>query len=105
MKAELKTKNAALSALRSAPTTDSLREAVQVLQAKRAESEQRLKVLKSGSIKPVSDAEREEAEKEHRKWKRCREARKRAFRELEGMLLDSGVMSKEDLWVWAPGCG
>lgn len=64
-----------------------------------------MKVLESGSIKPVSEQEKEEAEKEYRKWKRCREARKKGFRELEGMLLDSGVIEKQDLWVCAAGSG
>lgn len=95
----MKSKSIALLTLRSAPTTEGLRESVQNLQARKQESEERIRVLRSGSIKPVSKEEKEAAEKEWRRWKRAREARKRGFLDLEGMLLDSGVMNKQELWV------
>lgn len=46
--------------------------------------------------------ERERVEGEWRRWKRTRDARKRAYLELEAMLLDSGVITKEALWVRIP---
>lgn len=92
----------ALSTLRSAPTTDALREAVQTLEAEKQEKEERLRELRGGSVKPVSAEEKEAVEGEWKKWKRSRDARKRAYLELEAMLLDSGVITKEALWVRIP---
>lgn len=77
MKAELKNKQSILTTVRSAPSTDSLRTALSDLEAKKAEAEQRLATLRSGSIKPVSDVEKDEIAKEHRKWTGIRERRKR----------------------------
>lgn len=102
LKAELKSKSTALSTLRSAPTTDALREAVQTLEAGKQDMEERLRVLKSRSVKPVSVEEKEAAEGEWKRWKRARDARKRAYLELEALLLDSGVITKEALWVRTP---
>lgn len=77
LKAELKNKQGVLATIRSAPSTDSLRAVVSNLEAKKAEAEQRLQTLRSGSVKPVSDVEKDEIAKEHRKWKGTRERRKR----------------------------
>ena len=96
---EVKSKNSALASIRSAPSTDVLRDTVNKLLAQKEEIEQRLRVLKSGSIKPVSSAEKQQVESEWKRWRRTREVRKRGFLELEGMLLDSGIMKREDLWV------
>jgi hypothetical protein len=60
---------------------------------------QRLKVLKSGQIKPVTQEERVAKEQDLAKWKGAKLRRKRAFQDLEAMLLEAGVMSREELWV------
>ena len=96
LKTELKSKSTALSTLRSAPTTDALREAVQAMEADKQDKEERLRVLRAGSIKPANVEEREAVETEWKRWKRSRDARNRAYLELEAMLLDSGVITKED---------
>ncbi|ELR03845.1 hypothetical protein GMDG_01374 [Pseudogymnoascus destructans 20631-21] len=98
LKSELKSASTTLSTLRSAPTTSALRESVQTLETDKEDKEGRLHVLRAGSTKPVNVEEREAVEGEWRRWKRTRDARKRAFGELEGMLLDSGVIGKEALW-------
>ncbi|KFY23954.1 hypothetical protein V493_05539 [Pseudogymnoascus sp. VKM F-4281 (FW-2241)] len=99
LKTELKSKSTALSTLRSAPTTDALREAVQAMETEKRDKQERLRVLRAGSIKPVNVEERDAVEGEWKRWKRTRDARKRAYLELEAMLLDSGVITKEALWV------
>ncbi|OBT51080.1 hypothetical protein VE04_08826, partial [Pseudogymnoascus sp. 24MN13] len=98
LKSELKSASTALSTLRSAPTTDALRSAVQTLETDKQDKEARLRVLRAGGIKPVNVEEREKVAAEWRKWKRTRDNRKRAYKELEAMLLDSGVIGKEALW-------
>ncbi|KFY61653.1 hypothetical protein V497_02805 [Pseudogymnoascus sp. VKM F-4516 (FW-969)] len=98
LKTELKSKSTALSTLRSAPTTGALREAVQAMETDKRDKEERLRVLRAGSTKPVNTEEREAVEAEWKRWKRVRDARKRAYLELEAMLLDSGVITKEALW-------
>jgi 26S proteasome regulatory subunit (ATPase 3-interacting protein) len=99
LKADVKSKTTLLSSIKSAPTTDALRDAVAALEAETAEKVERLKVLRSGSVKPVGKEEKEKTEREYRGWMRKREARKRAFREVEGYVLDTGVMRREELWV------
>ncbi|KFY11739.1 hypothetical protein V492_04288, partial [Pseudogymnoascus sp. VKM F-4246] len=98
LKSELKSASSALSTLRSAPTTDALRDAVRTLESEKRSKEERLGVLRAGSTKPVCLEDRERVEAEWRRWGRTREARGRAYRELEAMLLDSGVITKEALW-------
>ncbi|KFY72501.1 hypothetical protein V499_07349, partial [Pseudogymnoascus sp. VKM F-103] len=98
LKSELKSASNTLSILRSAPTTSSLRDAVQTLETDKQDKEERLRVLRAGSTKPVNVEEREKVEGEWRRWKRTRDNRKRAYKELEAMLLDSGVIGKEALW-------
>lgn len=102
LKTELRSKQLALTTIRSAPSTDALRETVSKLLIQKAEMEQRLTVLKSGNVKPVDARERERIEMEHRKWRGVRERRKRAFSEVEGMILDSGVVGRSELWVSDP---
>ena len=101
LKAELKSKQAKLAFTRSAPSNDGLRASVFSLEAQKAEAEARLATLRSGSVKPVSDIEKEAIDKDHRKWRGIRERRKRGFLEIEGLLLDTGTITKDDLWVRA----
>ncbi|OBT90858.1 hypothetical protein VE02_00423 [Pseudogymnoascus sp. 03VT05] len=102
LKSELKSLSSTLTTLRSAPITSALRESVQALETDKQDKEERLRVLRAGSIKPVNVEEREKVEAEWRRWKGIRDRRKRAYGELEGMLLDSGVIGKEALWVRIP---
>lgn len=101
LKSELKSKQARLSTIRSAPSTDALRASVSNLEAQKAEAQARLTTLRSGSVKPVSDVEKEAINKDHKKWRGIRERRKRGFLEIEGMLLDTGTITKDELWVSA----
>lgn len=101
LKGEFKSKQAKLASIRSAPSTDGLRASVFSLEAQKAEAKARLATLRSGSVKPVSDIEKEAIDKEHKKWRGIRERRKRGFLEIEGMLLDTGTITKDDLWVSA----
>lgn len=97
----MKSKQTSLANIRSAPTTDVLREEVEVLERGNKELAERLQVLRSGSIKPVSIMEKEEVEKDFKQWTKKRNARKDIFRELEGMILDSGI-GKAELRVTSP---
>ena len=56
-------------------------------------------ILHSGTSKPVDAGEKERVEGVFRYWRGARERRKRAFLELEGMLLDAGVLGRVELWV------
>jgi hypothetical protein len=94
----LKTKAAQLSTLRAAPTTSALRESVDELQDKQDEMEKRLAVLRSGSVKPISKAEREKTERDFKRWERVRKDRKAWCEEVVGMLMEGG-MGKEEIWV------
>lgn len=75
---------------------------MQTLETDKLDKEKQLAVLRAGSTKPVDVDERERVEGEWRRWKRTRDARKRAYLDLEAMLLDSGVITKEALWVRIP---
>ena len=101
LKVEFKSKQAKLASIRSAPSTDGLRASVSSLEAQKAEAEARLSTLRSGSVKPVSGVEKEAIDKDLKKWRGIRERRKRGFLEIEGMLLDTGTITKDDLWVSA----
>ena len=86
--------------LRSAPTTEALRDSVDKLEKQKAETEDHLRVLRSGIIKPVSAEEKERVEAEQRKWERKAAARKRIWKEAEGTMLEG--MTKEELYVSHP---
>ncbi len=98
-KAALKTKTATLATIRSAPSTDALRVSLTSAQAAKAQLEARLDPLRSGSVKPVSANEKRDVEREHKLWTAVRNKRKNIFNDLETTLLDSGAVTKDDLWV------
>lgn len=97
LKTSLKVKSSSLAMLRSEPTTQALQIAVDNLRMQRDETEARLKVLRSGSVKPVSKEEREGVEAEHKKWAKKALMRKRMWEEAEGTLLEA--MTREELYV------
>ena len=97
LKATHKTKTASLGVLRSAPTTEALRDLVHKLQMEKADTEVRLQVLRSGKIKPVSAEEKDKAEAEYRRWEKKAAARKRIWKEAEWTMLEA--MTKEELYV------
>lgn len=99
LKASLKGKQTSLAGIRAAPTTDVLRAEVDSSDRDNKEMEERLSVLRSGNIKPVSTQEKEDVEKMFKEWTRKKNIRRGIFAELEGMILDSGGIGKEELWV------
>jgi seryl-tRNA synthetase len=98
LKTTLKTKSASLHVLKSAPTTDALRAFVAELERKKGEMEEKLQGFKSVGVEPVSVEERDRVKEEWRYWDKRARARKRAFENLEGVLLDEG-MKKGEIWV------
>jgi 26S proteasome regulatory subunit, ATPase 3, interacting protein len=97
LKSALKAKSTALATLRSQPTTQALKISVDNLEKQRDEIEARLKVLRSGTVKPVSMEEKERVEAEYRKWAKKELTRKRMWKEAEGTLLEA--MTREELYV------
>jgi 26S proteasome regulatory subunit, ATPase 3, interacting protein len=97
LKETLKAKSTALATLRSEPTTQALQIAVDNLEKQRGETEARLKVLRSGSVKPVPKEEKERVEAEYKKWAKKALMRKRMWKEAEDTLLE--VMTREELYV------
>jgi 26S proteasome regulatory subunit (ATPase 3-interacting protein) len=97
LKSTLKAKSTSLATLRSEPTTQALQITVDNLEKQRGEIQARLKVLRSGSIKPVSKEEKERVEAERKKWDKKALTRKRMWKEAEGTLLEA--MTREELYV------
>jgi hypothetical protein len=92
-----KSKTASLSVLRSAPTTEALRVSVDELQRQKSEFEARLKLLRSGSVSPISAAEKQKTREELVYWGKKEAARRRIWKEAEGMVLEG--MGREELYV------
>ncbi|KAI9740812.1 MAG: hypothetical protein M1818_004417 [Claussenomyces sp. TS43310] len=103
LRAEVKAKSALVATLRAAPTTAALRESIEELQRKRRESENRLRALREGGVKPVGEEEKQRVERNLSRWRLKREQRRKWFAEIEGLLLDAG-MGKEEIWVSLPPC-
>jgi 26S proteasome regulatory subunit (ATPase 3-interacting protein) len=97
LKSTLKAKSTSLATLRSEPTTQALQIAVDSLEKQRDQTEARLKVLRSGSVKPVSKDEKERVEAGYKKWAKKALMRKRMWKEAEGTLLEA--MTKDELYV------
>lgn len=105
LKLDAKNKAAELNSILSAATTEELSQDVEKLQTQKAEMEGRLKVLRSGTIKPINKQERAKTEVEYKKWESLRNRRKRCFAEVEASLIEQGLR-KDELWVGllqAPG--
>ena len=71
---------------------------VEKLRAENKGKEEKLRGFKEGEVKEVSKEDMERVEKEWRYWSGKRTGRKRAFEELEDVILVSGTMTREELW-------
>lgn len=69
-----------------------LKASVTALELKKAEQVVRLAKLQGGSLKPVSAEEREQVNREHKKWAKCAGNRKKIRLELWGII--EGMMEK-----------
>jgi 26S proteasome regulatory subunit (ATPase 3-interacting protein) len=99
LKTTLKTLTTKLNSLKSAPTTSELSSIVCQLQATLKEKREKLESFKSGSVKMVTKDELEKTEKEWKYWGQRRMVRKRAFKDLEGDVLEGMEgLTREDLW-------
>lgn len=96
LKAELKGATAKLTTLTLAPTSSELALLVEKLREENGKKNARLEGYTSGREKLVTKEETERINKEFRYWSAKRQARKRAFDDLEDIFLAG--MSREELW-------
>lgn len=67
------------------------------MESKKAATETRLQVLRSGNAKPVCQEERDRTEAEFKKWARKAAIRKKCWKEAEAVLLEG--LTREELYV------
>ncbi|CZT00201.1 uncharacterized protein RCO7_08377 [Rhynchosporium graminicola] len=96
LKSTLKTHTNKLSTLKSAPTTFALASNIERLRVENQAKGEQLRDLREGNVKMVTTEEVETVERELKFWTAKRWVRKKAFENLEGVLLDG--MSREDIW-------
>jgi 26S proteasome regulatory subunit (ATPase 3-interacting protein) len=96
LKSELKSAMATLTTLTSAPTSSELVLRVEKLRKENEKKRERLEGYTSEREKLVTKEETERVDKDFRYWSAKRQARKRAFDELEDIFLAG--MSREELW-------
>ncbi|CZT50069.1 uncharacterized protein RSE6_10993 [Rhynchosporium secalis] len=96
LKSTLKTHTNKLSTLKSAPTTFALTSNIERLRVENQAKGEQLRDLREGNVKMVTTEEVEKVERELKFWTAKRWVRKKAFENLEGVLLDG--MSREDIW-------
>jgi 26S proteasome regulatory subunit (ATPase 3-interacting protein) len=96
LKLTLKYLTTKLTTLRSAPTTSELAAMVNKLREENKAKGEKLNGFRDGSVKMVTREEVERVDKEFRYWGGKRGARKNAFGNLEGVLLEG--MSREEVW-------
>ena len=96
LKSTLKTQTAKLNTLHKAPTTIELAATVDRIRLENQAKSEKLRDFKKGSIKTVTREEVEKVEKDLKHWAVKNLARKKAFENLEAVLLDG--MSREDIW-------
>ena len=96
LKSTLKLLTTKLTTLRSAPTTSELAAMVSKLREENKAKGEKLNGFKDGSVKMVTREEVERVDREFRYWGQKRGARKNAFGNLEGVLLEG--MSREEVW-------
>lgn len=89
-----------LAALNSTLSTTDLVSAVQALEAERSEIVVRLAALKAGKVKMVTKQERDEAEREWKKWSGTAKRREKISREMWKLIEDSlpGKEKKAEIW-------
>jgi 26S proteasome regulatory subunit (ATPase 3-interacting protein) len=96
LKSTLKHLTTKLTTLRSAPTTSKLSTMVTKLREENKAKGEKLSGYRDGSVKMVTREEAERVDREFRCWGQKRGARKNAFGNLEGILLEG--MSREEVW-------
>jgi 26S proteasome regulatory subunit (ATPase 3-interacting protein) len=96
LKSTLKHLTTKLTTLRSAPTTSELSTMVTKLLEENKAKGEKSNGFKDGSVKMVTREEVERVDREFRYWGQKRGARKNAFGNLEGVLLEG--MSREEVW-------
>lgn len=84
----LKTLRAIYQSLNSTLSTADLRESVSVMESERVQIIERLTLLRSGIVQPVSKAEKEKVEKDWKMWEKTAGARKRIAKEMWAMVSD-----------------
>lgn len=100
-KANEKLLRANLIAVNAAQSTDDLRASVITLELEKKETLARLGPLRSGTVTPVSTADKDEVDKAWKAWSRTAGARKRIGLELWALCTEEmNAQAKEDLWVW-----
>ena len=99
-KANEKLVRANLIAVNATQSTDDLRASVITLESEKKEKLARLGPLRSGSVTPVSTADKDEVDKAWKVWSRTAGARKRICLELWNLCTEEmQAQAKEDLWV------
>tara|TARA_R110002060_G_scaffold62119_2_gene71537 strand:- start:98 stop:568 length:471 start_codon:yes stop_codon:yes gene_type:complete len=96
LKSTLKAQTIKLSTLHKAPTTVEIAATVDRIRLENQAKSEKLRGFKEGSIKTVTREEVEKVEKDLKHWGAKNLARKKAFENLEAVLLDG--MSREDIW-------
>ncbi|KAG4418154.1 hypothetical protein IFR04_008675 [Cadophora malorum] len=96
LKSTLKAQTIKLSTLHKAPTTVEIAATVDRIRLENQAKSEKLRGFKEGSIKTVTREEVEKVEKDLKHWGAKNLARKKAFVNLEAVLLDG--MSREDIW-------
>jgi 26S proteasome regulatory subunit (ATPase 3-interacting protein) len=96
LKIQLKTLSLKLQTLKSAPTTSELTATIEALCAQKVEKGAKLSEFKEGAVQMVTRDEMDRVEKEFKYWSQKRSARKTAFANLEGHLLEG--MGREEIW-------
>lgn len=85
-----------LAALASAPTPSELARLVEKQRTENEEKRERLEGYRNGREKMVTKEEKEKVDAEYKYWAAKRQARKRAFDNLEDLFLAG--MTREELW-------
>ena len=99
LKSEKKELEAELAALRSAPTATALRQTIKELKAETAALSARLGPLRAGTVTPVSPAEKAAVDSDLSRFEGMLQKRKKMFKELSELVIESGEQNKRDLWV------
>ncbi|KAL2064017.1 hypothetical protein VTL71DRAFT_4511 [Oculimacula yallundae] len=96
LKSTLKLHTTKLQNIRNAPTTTALASDVERMRAENQAKSEKLRDLKEGAVKTVTRKEVDKVVRDLKFWTAKRWVRKKAFENLEAVLLDG--MSREDIW-------
>lgn len=102
LQAEAKALRTRLAALAACPSTSDLQTRIAELEAEKAKMLARLQPLRKGNVKKVSNEEKDELEKEGRKWTGIEQRRKRIARDMWDFVRDSIAEGTDvgEVWVW-----